>query len=647
VRAITDYLGRIYDITPEGPHRGQRGGVIIWYGQRVVERYFLEPGAESLSLPDLIVRFYKRKVERSEKRQSMRVIRYEFEKGYSFENCDDLLPQLEFLRTATQPSATAPATAAAEPRLPPQLRGRSAQGASMPRASVPPATGRGYALHEPKEAVQALRELVRRADAFATDGISVPTLYLFWGYGITFLCHTDNAEILELLGFLNGLPERLYHFGHLMVFFTHTAEQAQTLKAEMLGDSPFVWMIPAPEPDEENIFARLMSEQFRRERPDADAMACADQAAAWLRRHSEGRDRLFRSLYDRLAGRPLGKVFLDSHAVRDVEGILLNLDLEDLRRWLREQVYNQDHAINELVDALKQVKAYLHNCRTRGIPRRRGPLFKRLFAGPSGTGKSHLARCLSRRLFDRPPYEILMENVSNRTSLVGAPASYVGFGAVHSALEQLHATGSGVLLIDEWERAGSDAQSRHTIHDCFMSVFEEGQLDTEDRRHISFQDTIILVTTNLGMYQVDYDEMQRLRRYESEDRRREEYIRAITTPNHEGICIEFPWLGRLGEPVVFRAFDPDDMVRVAETEWAGQLAALLGENIIRPRVQVEGEALADAYRRCYDPRLGARNVKSRVERHVQQLLEHATIDTRVKSGGQVRVALRDGKVVIL
>ena len=137
-------------------------------------------------------------------------------------------------------------------------------------------------------------------------------------------------------------------------------------------------------------------------------------------------------------------------------------------------------------------------------------------------------------------------------------------------LEQIHATGSGVLLIDEWERAGSDTQSRQAIHDCFMSVFEEGQLDTEDRRHISFQDTIILVTTNLGMYQVDYDENQELIPHTSEDKRREAYIRAITTPNREGICIEFPWLGRLGEPVVFRAFHPDDMVRVAETEWAGQ-----------------------------------------------------------------------------
>ena len=526
VKAITDYLGRIYDITPEGPHRGRGGGVIIWHGQRVVERYFLEPGAESLSLPDLIVRFYQRKMEQSEKRQPMRVIRYEFEKGYSsFENCNDLLHQLEFLRTATQPSATARATAAAEHLLPPHLRDRSAQGAPLPHASAPPVTGRGYALHDPKAAVQALRELVRRAEAFATDGVSVPTLYLFWEYGITFLRDTDNDEILELLGFLNGLPERLYDLGHLMVFFTHTAEQAQALKAEMLGDSPFVWMIPAPEPDEENIFARLMSEQFRRERPDADALACADQAAAWLRRHSDGRDRLFRSLYDRLAGRPLGKVFLDRNDVRDVEGILLNLDLEDLRRWLREQVYNQDHAINELVDALKQVKAYLHNCRTRGIPRRKGPLFKRLFAGPSGTGKSYLARCLSLRLFNRKPYEILMENISNRTSLVGAPAGYVGFGAVHSALEQIHATGSGVLLIDEWERAGSDAQSRQAIHDCFMSVFEEGQLDTEDRRHISFQDTIILVTTNLGMYQVDYDEKQELNQHTSEDKRREAYIR--------------------------------------------------------------------------------------------------------------------------
>lgn len=654
MKAIRDILDGVFPLDRQRPGKGSVGGVLIWHGQRTVDRFFYGPGEENLSLENYMVRHFRDFLE-PPGQGLLRVMRYEFERGYQFEhNCEDLFDRVEFLRGRAQEAfAPAPPAGAAPPGF---QRPRTAAPAAAAGAAGPPgfrqaAAGRParqrpaeYARREPETAVEALQALLQTAEADARDGHPRHALYLFQTFGIHFLRNVQEERGLLLRGFLNALPEKLYQLGHLLVFIASTAEQAQSLKAELFGDSPFVQSVAVPEPDEETIFCRLVSAELRGER-NWDVIASAGLTAAWLQRNSTGRNRLFRSLYDKLADRVLDAQFLRDNDVRDIEDLIIERDLDELKAELRAQIYNQDDAIERIVEGLTLVKAEFENRREDNAPRRSGPLFRALLAGPSGTGKSHLARVLARTLFGNEPFEIIMQNITNRTSLVGAPAGHVGFGQVHSALERLQQSGSGVVLIDEWERAGSDPTSQKSIHDCFMSVFEEGRIDTEDRRQISFQDTIILVTTNLGMHSVDYDENGRLVTYRTREERQEAYKRVITD-RRAGNYIELPWLGRLGgEPIVFNPFQPQDMVHLATIEWA---ACLRRQSRHRPpQVIIEDDELARMYCNCYSPDFGARMLRDLVATHATKLWNRADMRDVVRMSETVRLGWHDGQVELL
>jgi len=144
---------------------------------------------------------------------------------------------------------------------------------------------------------------------------------------------------------------------------------------------------------------------------------------------------------------------------------------------------------------------------------------------------------------------------------------------------------------------------------------------------------------------VDYDEDQRLVTYPTHEARREAYKRVITDPR-AGNYIEFPWLGRLGgEPIVFNPFQPQDMVHLATIEWARNLREGLGQR--PPQVVIEDDRLAQVYCSCYDPRVGARNLRNLVERQATKLLEHTQEVEHLVESETVRLGWHDGQVEVL
>jgi hypothetical protein len=641
MRGIEKAFRYVFDVRPDRPGQRNCGGVLIWYGQRINDEYFFSPEHKAVVLDQYAVLLYQACIDKA----GFRVIRYDYTQGYQFcPNCKSLVEGIRATQTHTTSSERE--EIAPDDNCLPEFGDVAQQTASHGRSTS--GDLEGTASGNPLEAVQFLGRLVRRVEAHPTDNRN--TLYIFNSFAFSFGRSAEDTVTLDALALLSELPKKLYDLGHLLVFLSPTDAQAIEMKRDLFLNSPNVKLEPAPEPDEDSIFHRIMADQFSRVTPNAEAIACAGTAAAWLKRASHGENKPFFEIYDRLGGQNLGQDFLDKHQVADMPRIIRDLNLDELKDMLCSRIHHQEEAIDGLIDHLRQAQQQLV-LRNKGREPQPGPIFRALLAGPSGTGKTYLARCLSEALFGkgRKPYEIQMQNITNRTSLVGAPAGHIGFGQVHPAIEAIHQAGSGVFLIDEWERAGSDAQSRKSIHDSFMSIFDEGTLDTEDRRQVSFQNTIVLVTTNLGMDRVDYDKDLRPRQWDlnnSEQRlqRRQDYERELVREDKHGNCIEFPWLGRLGEPIIFNPFGAEDMVRLAERMWSEEL---FDKTTMKqpPEVRIEDPSLQAYYRGIFNPAIGARDLKQRVVRAAGEVQIRDDYAYRIRKT-PVKLMLVDGRVRI-
>ncbi|MDE2291159.1 MAG: AAA family ATPase, partial [Elusimicrobia bacterium] len=165
----------------------------------------------------------------------------------------------------------------------------------------------------------------------------------------------------------------------------------------------------------------------------------------------------------------------------------------DMEKVMTERVVNQDRAIRALANAIRRNKSGLSN------PHR--PMGKFLFVGPTGTGKTHLVKELARFLFKDPEAfvrfdmsEFMEEHTYMR--LVGAPPSYVGYGAGGQLTEAVRKRPYTVILLDEVEKA------HPKVWDVFLQILDDGRLTDSEGRTVDFKNTVIVMTSNIGSHMI-------------------------------------------------------------------------------------------------------------------------------------------------
>jgi ATP-dependent Clp protease ATP-binding subunit ClpA len=292
--------------------------------------------------------------------------------------------------------------------------------------------------------------------------------------------------------------------------------------------------------------------------------------------------------------------------------------LRNLERDLKAMVFGQDKAIEALAAAIKLARA--------GLREPEKPIGNYLFCGPTGVGKTEVARQLAATMgielirFDMSEY---MERHSV-SRLIGAPPGYVGFdqgGLLTDAIDQHpHA----VLLLDEIEKAHQD------LFNILLQVMDHGKLTDHNGKTVDFRNVVLIMTTNAGASDLAKEAIGFGR--DSREGEDEDAIKRLFTPEFRN---------RLDATIAFAGLTPEIVGRVVE-KFVMQLEAQLADRNVT--IELSSAAKEWLAERGYDKLYGARPLARVIQEHIKKPLAEELLFGRLVKGGAVKVTLKDGKL---
>jgi len=296
---------------------------------------------------------------------------------------------------------------------------------------------------------------------------------------------------------------------------------------------------------------------------------------------------------------------------------------------LRKSIVGQDEAVRGIARAVRRNRAGLRD------PRR--PIGSFIFLGPTGVGKTELARVLARFLFDdeaaliRIDMSEFMEKF-NVSRLVGAPPGYVGYEEGGQLTEKVRRKPYSVVLLDEIEKAHPD------VFNILLQVLDDGQLTDSMRRKVNFKNTVLIMTSNLGARQIRGTGIlgfQKADEATTYDRMKSVVMDEVKkTFNPE-------FLNRIDEITVFRALDLEDMQKIVRILLDQVEARIERKNI---RLRFTPEAMELLIEKGFDPSLGARPLRRTIQRYVEDPLAELVLRGTIHEGAEVEVSRKGEEI---
>ena len=298
---------------------------------------------------------------------------------------------------------------------------------------------------------------------------------------------------------------------------------------------------------------------------------------------------------------------------------------------LHRRVVGQSEAVKALAQSIRRSRAGLKD------PKRPGGSF--IFAGPTGVGKTELAKTLAEFLFgdEDALIQLDMSEFSEKhtaSRLFGAPPGYVGYDEGGQLTEKVRRRPFSVVLFDEVEKAHPD------IFNSLLQILEEGHLTDSQGRKVDFKNTVILMTTNLGTRDINKGVMTG---FQSSDSLTHDYDRMKSKVNEELRQHFRPeFLNRVDEIVVFPPLTRDDIKTIVDL-MIGRLRLRMQEQDMG--LQITDEARELLAERGYDPVLGARPLRRVIQRDIEDAVSERILFGTIKPGDVVTVGVRevDGK----
>jgi len=283
---------------------------------------------------------------------------------------------------------------------------------------------------------------------------------------------------------------------------------------------------------------------------------------------------------------------------------------------LRQRVVGQDAALERVANAIRRSRAGLSD------PKR--PIGSFIFLGPTGVGKTELARALAEFLFD-DEHALLRIDMSEYmekhavSRLIGAPPGYVGYDEGGQLTEQVRRRPYAVVLFDEIEKAHPD------VFNVLLQIMDDGRLTDGKGRTVDFKNTVIIMTSNLGSA---YLQAESVLSPEAFDRASKLVMDAL----HAHFKPEF--LNRVDDIIIFRPLGKEQLVKIVDLRLE-DLRRLLAERKIS--LELTDAAKELLFTEGYDPNFGARPLKRAIQKLVQDPLALKILDGEVLHGDHVVV----------
>jgi len=305
---------------------------------------------------------------------------------------------------------------------------------------------------------------------------------------------------------------------------------------------------------------------------------------------------------------------------RDEADRLLSLEKE-----LHKKVVSQNEAVRAIARAVRRSRSGLKD------PNR--PMGTFVFVGPSGVGKTYLAKCLAEFMFGEPESLYVLDmseymEKHNVSRLIGAPPGYVGYEEGGQLTERIRRRPYSVILLDEIEKAHPD------VFNMLLQIMEEGRLTDSFGRHVDFKNVILIMTSNVGAHritmqdefgfgrrneEVGYEKMKKMLKTELEDHFRPEFI------------------NRLDEMIVFRKLTHEDLIQIVDLE-----LEKLAKRMQKKGIQLEVSKDAKDYliEHGTDEKFGARPLRRAIEHHLEDALSESVLRGDFASKNKVVVTVK-------
>ncbi len=301
-----------------------------------------------------------------------------------------------------------------------------------------------------------------------------------------------------------------------------------------------------------------------------------------------------------------------------------------LEEELHKHVVSQHDAITAVSKAIRRSRAGLKD------PKR--PIGSFIFVGPTGCGKTLLAKALAKFMFGEEEALISIDmseymEKHNVSRLIGAPPGYVGYEEGGQLTEKIRRRSYAVVLLDEIEKAHVD------VFNMLLQIMEEGRLTDSFGRHIDFKNTILIMTSNIGADVIKNQSVLGFRKatadasYESMKTQLNQEVEKHFRPE---------FLNRVDDVIVFRGLTRDDLKLIVEIEMKGVLARIKDKEVT---LTLNEEATAFLIEKGFNPDFGARPLRRAIERYVEDPLSESLLRGEYKGVQKLLGKKKDDRLV--
>ncbi|MCZ6700097.1 MAG: AAA family ATPase [bacterium] len=312
---------------------------------------------------------------------------------------------------------------------------------------------------------------------------------------------------------------------------------------------------------------------------------------------------------------------------------MLESEAEKLIRMeenIHQRIVGQEDAVKAVSNAIRRNRA--------GLKERDRPIGSFIFLGPTGVGKTELAKALAQFLLDdeNRMVRIDMSEFHERhtvSRLIGSPPGYVGYGEGGQLTEQVRRNPYSVILLDEIEKAHPD------VFNVLLQILDDGRLTDGEGRTVDFRNTIIVGTSNIGSERITREVSTIGFGREELSDRYEDIKRAVMEEVKKFFKPEF--LNRIDDLIVFHQLSEDHIRRITDL-LLGRLADRLSEKQLT--IEVSDAVKERLAKEGFDPIFGARPLKRTIERKIENELATLIIEGKFAEGDTVAVELADGEI---